>query len=156
MTEEEIRGLLKENPWFTHWHEAPKSHERHVHIQVDKKEFMKVRDWRNNVLPKLEAFLAQFTVPKDIEEMLRKKAKTYLELTTIDLKEDASTEDLEKKWVKLDDVLAVVGAQRAQLKKLIEEFPICHECDEKPCNPKEDLESCPFLFDWKKRLEMLK
>ena len=113
VTVEEIRRLLKNRPFIK------------GNVVLDYVEHSKRCDlWFDNFMPKLEAFLAQFTVPKDIEEILREKAFVIHELHAFDAQDILISDD---KLVKLDDVLAVVGAQcvsKGALKKLHNDFKI--------------------------------
>jgi hypothetical protein len=58
---------------------------------------------------------------------LESKAKTYLELTTIDLKQDVTTADLEKKWVPLEE------AQKLEVENKEWHDYFCKRDDEYPC-----------------------
>jgi len=128
-TVEEILALLKDRPKY----------EKGVHCKSWA--YNDVEYWFAKFVPKLEAFLKDRAVPKDVEEILLEKAKSSIGIYRQVLRwqetfrkgalgdhkaynqaRDGRSEIEEPNWVKLDDVKKIVEAQRAQLKKLIEEL----------------------------------
>jgi len=102
-------------------------------------------------VPKLEAFLKDRAVPKDVEKLLRGKARWMY------AGRFAGDGGLA---IKFDDAKKIVEAQcvgRAQLKKLHKDFPMLDEEEAYPNFTKHDLlVYIGKIGEWRERLEMLK